>query len=238
MKEVQYDPDFTDAAAIVKPMLDEEPDVLCWCTSYAPMVHAMTEQAFANGYGGQIMSCTLDEYDRLIERTGQDFMEGFLFQFPDFDDPMLREQAFFFNQPNQFFDEYNRRFPGSWSAVSWEYAAILDIWHAAVEECGTAHPTSGLAAMKQLGRVVHAFGPAVWWGEDRFGIDNALVGDWPVVTIEDGKARIMEFVSVPDWLNRHSALLKQEMTDLGQMWQQRLSKSRGGGPLGQRAVGA
>ena len=149
-------------------------------------------------------------------------MEGFIFQFPDFDDPMLREKAFFFNQPHVFFEEYNRRFPKSWSAVSWEYAAILDIWHAAVEQAGTVQPVSVLAAMKQLGQVTHAFGSAQWWGDDMFGISNALVGDWPVVTIQEGRARIVEFGSVPAWLKKHGKLLQSEMRDLGQLWDQRL----------------
>ena len=221
-KEIQYDPDHTDAAAIVQPMLDSNPDILCWCTSYTPMVHAMTEYAYGQGYTGQIISCTLDHYQRLVARTSVDFMEGLIFQFPDFDDALLRGKTFFFNQPQVFFHEYNRRFPGTWSAVSWEYAAVLDIWHAAVEKAGSVDSASALAAMKQLGHVTHAFGPAHWWGQDMFGIDNALVGDWPVVAIRNGQAVVMEFGSIPEWLEKHGALLKQEMSTLGQLWEQRL----------------
>ncbi|MEO3413166.1 ABC transporter substrate-binding protein [Roseovarius sp. CAU 1744] len=237
-KEVQYPAEGGDVAAIVQPMLDANTDILCWCTSYTPMVHAMTEYAYAQGYTGQILSCTLDHYAALVEKTSRDFMEGMVFQFPDFDDPALREKAFFFNQPNLFYEEYNSRYPGSWSAVSWEYAAILDIWHAAVEKAGTVNPVSVLAAMKQLGHVTHAFGPAEWWGRDIFGINNALVGDWPVVTVQQGKARIVEFGSVPAWLAAHSELLKAEMLDLGQMWQQRLKRSGVALELGARTLGS
>tara|TARA_R110000765_G_scaffold66300_3_gene128318 strand:+ start:4121 stop:5422 length:1302 start_codon:yes stop_codon:yes gene_type:complete len=222
-KEIQYSADSTDVGSIVQPMLDAKPDVLCWCTSYTPMVHAMTEYAHAQNYDGQIISCTFDQYDRLLARTSAEFMEGVIFQFPDFDDPLLREKSFFFNQPHLFYEEYNRRFPQSWSAVSWEYAAILDIWHSAVEKCNSVQPVTVLAAMKQLGHVSHAFGPARWWGQDMFGIDNALVGDWPVVTIQDGKARIVEFGSIPDWLGQHGDVLKDEMSALGQLWHQRLT---------------
>lgn len=236
VKEVQYPAEGGDVAGIVQPMLDQNPDILCWCTSYAPMVHAMTEYAHARGFDGQILSCTLDHYDRLIQRTSREFMQGTLFQFPDFDDPALAEKAFFFNQPNVFYDEYTARFPDSWSAVSWEYAAILDIWHAAVQKAGTVNPVSVLAAMKQLGHVTHAFGAAQWWGRDVFGIDNALIGEWPVVRLESGKARIVEFGSVPDWLKRHSDLLKAEMQDLGQMWQQRLRRKETGPELGTRDI--
>ncbi|SFT94130.1 amino acid/amide ABC transporter substrate-binding protein, HAAT family [Sedimentitalea nanhaiensis] len=223
--EVQYDPDDTDPAPIVQPMLDAKPDILCWSTSYTPMVHAMTEYAHAQGYDGQIISCTLDGYERLVARTSVDFMEGVTFQFPDFDDPLLREKAFFFNQPKAFYEEYSRRFPGTWSSVSWEYAAILDIWHAAVEKAGNVQSLSVMAAMKQLGHVTHAFGSAHWWGDEFFGISNALVGDWPVVTIRQGKARIAEFRSISDWMMRHGTVLKREMSDLGQMWHQRLPPS-------------
>lgn len=222
VKEVQYAPDSTDPAPIVDPMLASGADILCWCSSFAPMVHAMTEYAYAKGFAGQLLSCTFDNYDRLVERTSQEFMEGAVFQFPDFDDPMLREKAFFFNRPHVFFEEYNRRFPDSWSAVSWEYAAILDIWHAAVEKAGSVHPMSVLAAMKQLGHVTHAFGPAQWWGEDMFGISNALIGDWPIVTISGGKAKIVDFGSIPEWLKQNGGVLKREMSSLGQLWHQRL----------------
>ncbi|MDK3073480.1 ABC transporter substrate-binding protein [Sedimentitalea sp. JM2-8] len=226
-KEIRYDPDGTGAAALVQPMLDTDPDILCWCTSHTPMVHAMTEYAHAQGFRGTILSCTLDNYDRLVARTSAGFMEGATFQFPDFDDPMLRKKAFFFNQPQMFFAEYNRRFPGTWSAVSWEYAAILDIWHAAVEKAGSINSVSVLAAMKQMGQVTHAFGNAQWWGQDMFGIGNALVGDWPVVTVQGGRARIVEFGSIPDWLSRHEALLRDEMSALGQLWNQRVGAQAG-----------
>ncbi len=232
--QVEYHPDAIDPAPVVQPMLEAGPDILCWSTAYAPMVHAMTEYAHAQGYGGQIISCTLDGYDRLVARTSVDFMEGVVFQFPDFDDPLLSEKAFFFNQPQVFYEEYCRRFPGTWSAVSWEYAAALDIWHAAVEKAGSIEPLSVLAAMKQLGHVTHAFGPAHWWGDEFFGISNALVGDWPVVQIRGGKARIVAFGSIADWMARHGATLKREMSDLGQMWHQRMARpdnaSRQAGP--------
>ena len=55
-------------------------------------------------------------------------MEGFIFQFPDFDDPMLNDPQVNFEKPNEFYAEFCRRFPGTWSAVSWEYASTLELW--------------------------------------------------------------------------------------------------------------
>ncbi len=223
IKEVQYPPDAINAAEIVAAMLAKNPDILCWCSAAPPMIHALTEAAFAQGFTGEILACTADDYPRLIARTSPDFMARYTFQFPDFDDPKLADTAFFFRRPKAFFDTYNQRFPGKWNAVSWEYASILDLWHNAVELADTTDPVSVLAAMKRKQEMPHAFGPARWYGSQLFGIDNALVGDWPVVKIRDGQARIVEFGSVLGWLEQHEDLLRKHLTDLGQTWPQRLA---------------
>jgi branched-chain amino acid transport system substrate-binding protein len=223
--EIVYDkffPDTTeDFAPIVTAMLSSNPEILCWDTAYEPFVHALTEQAYLQGFKGQIISCTADNYPAMIEKTSKEFMEGFIFQFPDFDDPALNDPRVNFNRPNEFAAEFEKRFPGSWSAVSWEYASILDLWKAAVEKAGTTNPVSVLAAMKAGGVGKHAFGEASWWGKELFGIDNALVGDWPVVVIRDGKAVISQYRSIPAWWAKHSDLMIKHMRDLGQMWDQR-----------------
>lgn len=222
VKELRYCPQDTDADAIVGAMMAENPDVLCWCTSTPPMVHALTKAAYLRGFKGRILSSAADGYPLLIKHTSPDFMEGYTFQFPDFDDPKLADATFFFRQPHSFFETYNERFPGKWSAVSWEYVAILDLWHGAVELADTTAPGSILAAMKRPQQMPHTFGPARWTGRDLFGIDNVLIGDWPVVVIRDGRARIEEFGSVPDWLDRHGEALCRNLDELGQSWHQRL----------------
>lgn len=223
--EIRYAPGDKDADAIVAGLLKDDPDVLCWCSSTPPMMQALTEAAYRQGFTGHILACTADDYPRMIAQTSAEFMERYVFQFPDFDDPMLGDTTFFFRQPGAFFDAYNTRFPGDWSAVSWEYASILDLWHNAVEVAETVEPVSVLAAMKRAQQMPHAFGPARWSGRDLFGVDNALIGDWPVVTIRDGRARIREFGSVLDWLDRHGDRLVRQLEDLGQLWHQRLDRS-------------
>jgi branched-chain amino acid transport system substrate-binding protein len=167
------------------------------------------------------MSCTLDDYQRRLARRSVAFMVGTIFQFPDFDDPELARNTSFLMRPASFYKEYTTRYPDSWSAVSWQYVAILDIWHAAVEKVASVQPVSVLATMKQMDPVTHTFGPARWWGANTFGIDNALVGDWPVVTLKSGKARIAEFVSISDWLDKHESLFRHHMEQEGQLWHQR-----------------
>ncbi len=218
---VLFDPATTDFAPVVTKLIADSPDILCLDTCYSDYVHPICEQLFQQGYEGQIISCTADFYDQMIEKTSKDFMEGFIFQFPDFDDPALNDAMINFRDPNTFFETYNERHPGEWGAVSWEYASIMDLWKAAAEKAGSAEPDAVLAAMTDGGRGAHAFGEADWWGEDLFGIDNALVGNWPVVVIEDGKARIKGFKSIPDWYAKHGDLLKKHMEAYGQMWNQR-----------------
>lgn len=219
--QVQYDPAAPEAGEIVAAMLAHDPQILCWCSSDPPMVEALTEAAFRAGFRGPIVSCTGDGYRRLVARTSAAFMEDFIFNFPDFDDPALRDRAFFSIRPSVFYDSYQRRFPGQWSAVSWEYASVLDLWQSAVEIARTTEPVRVLEVMKRGARMMQLFGPARWGGEALFGIDNALIGSWPVVRVIGGKARIVAFGSVLDWLDRHEVLLVAEMARMGLLWHQR-----------------
>ena len=131
-------------------------------------------------------------------------MEGFIFQVPDFDDAALKSDQINFADPNGFYAEFNKRFPGQWGAVSWEYASIMDLWRSAAEKAGSAAPDAVVAAMKDGGNGAHAFGDAKWWGSELFGIDNAL-----------------EFRNIPAWYEKHGDLLVKHMKAYDQMWDQR-----------------
>lgn len=213
--------DTEDFSSIIGRILAKKPDVLCWDTAYEPFVHAMTIEAYRRGFGGRIISCTCDNYLELIDKTSAEFMENFVFQFPDFDDPALHAKQINFVEPDRFYKEFCERYPGAWSAVSWEYAAILQMWKVAVERAHTVDPLTVLAMMKVAGKGTHVFGDATWWGRELFGIDNALVGEWPVVTFRNGRARIVEFGSPLAWWNKHSDLLIKHMRSLNLMWDQR-----------------
>ena len=105
VKEIRFAPKAFDAKGIADAMLAENPDVLCWCTRYPPLVHAMSEQAFFKGFKGRSLSCTLDDYPALIAKTSAEFMEGSIFQFPDCDDPLLADTKFFSHTPFQFYED-------------------------------------------------------------------------------------------------------------------------------------
>ncbi len=211
----------TDFAPVMTSLLASNPDILCLDTCYADFVHPLTEQAYQQGFKGQMISCTADFYDQMIAKTSAEFLEGFIFQFPDFDDPALNQDFINFQRPNDFFNEYAQRWPGEWGAVSWEYASIMDLWRSGAEAAGSVEPQDVLAAMKAGGTGKHAFGEAKWWGKELFGIDNALVGNWPVVVIENGKAVIKEFRSIPAWWDKNKDIMIKHFDAMGEMYYQR-----------------
>jgi branched-chain amino acid transport system substrate-binding protein len=216
-----FDISTTDFAPVMTSMLSSNPDILCLDTAYSDFVNLLCEQAYQQGFKGQIISCTADYYRDIVANTSKEFMEGFIFQFPDFDDPALNDPRVNFPDPNGFYAEYVERFPGEWSAVSWEYVSVMHLWVDAAQRAGSIEPQDVLAAMKEGGVGRHAFGQAEWWGEELFGISNALVGDWPVVVIRDGKAQIADFKSIPAWWDAHGQLLIEKFEAMGEMHYQR-----------------
>nr|WP_245603000.1 ABC transporter substrate-binding protein [Leisingera methylohalidivorans] len=144
-----FDPATTGFAPVVTRLISKDPDIVCLDTCYSDYVHRIAKQLFQQGFKGQSISCTADFYDQMIAKTSEEFMEGFVFQFPDFDEPALNGEKINFTGRNGFSEAFNARHPG------------------------------------QL-------------GAELLGIGSALVGDWPVVVIESGKARIKNFRAIPD----------------------------------------
>ena len=207
--------DTLDFAPVISATLAAKPDVLCFDTSYPDFMNLMIEEAYLQGFQGQMIAVTLDNYDRLIEKTSQEFLEGFLFQFPDFDDPRMQEDDINFVDPAGFYRTYNERHPGTWSAQSWTYGAYLEIWKAGVEAAQDIEPVAVFNALKSMDVVPHLFGPAQWWGEEIFGVNNALVGRWPAVQLQGGKATVVAMGDVAGWLVEHQDALVARLRDAG-----------------------
>ena len=206
--------DVVDFAPVVSACLAKNPDILCWDTAYPDYVTLMTEQAFLQGFQGKFVSCTLDQYPNVIDKSSQEFVEGFIFQFPDFDDPMMQGPDINFANAAEFYRIYQEKYPGAWNAVSWEYAGILESWKRGVELAGSYEPLDVLEALKGMETFPHVFGPAKWWGKDFFGVDNAPIGRWPVVQMQNGKAVIVEMANVMAWLEQHQDVLYRHFKDL------------------------
>jgi branched-chain amino acid transport system substrate-binding protein len=206
--------DVTDFAPIVSSALAKNPDIFCMATDVytTPLV----EQLYHQGFKGKIISCTLDLYDEVIAKTSKEFVEGLIFQFPDYDDPLLEsnDQVYFPNpRPAKFDAEFKKKHPGEWSAVAWEFPSNMQLWADAAEAAGSIEPMDVLKALKAK-PPKHAYGPAHWWGKDLWGLDNASVGMWPVVTMQNGRARIVEFRDVHAWLKKNNDVLKKHMRAL------------------------
>lgn len=205
--------DITDFAPIVSSVLAKKPDIFCMATSF--YVTPLMEQLFHQGFKGKIISCTLDYYDEIIAKTNKEFVNGTIFQFPDFDDPKLNEPGINFPNPGDFDAKFKKDHPHDWSAVAWEYPAILLNWIEGAKAAGSVEPTKVLKALKSNASPEFIFGGGQWWGSQMWGLDNAVVGRWPVVVVEDGKARIKEFRSLTKWLDRNNELLVKHMKELG-----------------------
>jgi len=204
--------DVVDFAPIVSSLLSHKPDIFCMATDVytTPII----EQLFHQGFKGKIVSCTCDGYQDVIAKTSKEFVEGLVFQFPDFDDPKLIGGNVNFPDPGGFDAAFNKDHAGEWSAVAWEYPSILLNWVEAAQAAGSIEPTAVLEAMKADDSPAHTFGPGKWWGKELWGLDNAIVGDWPVVAINDGRARIQEYRSVYHWCQNNVAELSKQMKDL------------------------
>jgi branched-chain amino acid transport system substrate-binding protein len=231
--EELFDIETTDFAPVVSEMMATNPDMMSWDTAYPDYVNLLTQQAYQQGYTGRLESCTLDFYDAIIEKTSVEFMEGFIWQFPDFDDPMLNPNPnpYGLMKNVDFWDEYNEKYPGTWSAVSYEYMAILDEWMQAVKAADSIDPMLVFAAWRhpEENNIYHVFGEGTWWGKPFWGIDNAFMTTWPVVQMQNGKARIVEFRDQLDWWERNKAEMVAVNERYGEMWWQRMGVDRESG---------
>ncbi|MDP1702070.1 MAG: ABC transporter substrate-binding protein [Aestuariivirga sp.] len=204
-----------DFAPIISAALAKKPDILCFDTTYPDFMNLMIEQAFQQGFRGQMMSVTLDNYAHLIDKTSVEFLEGFIFLFPDFDDPRLSEADINFPNPLAFYERYNKNYPGTWTSQSWTYAAVLEVWKRGVEAAGSVDPMDVYAALQKMDPAPQIFGNAKWWGKDVFGVNNALMGRWPIVQLQKGKAKIVEMGDVSGWMSNNQDALVAKLRDVG-----------------------
>lgn len=92
---------------------------------------------------------------------------------------------------------------------------MLEVWKAGVEAAQSINPPDVLAALKGMNPAPHIFGPAKWWGKDVFGVDNVLIGRWPVVQMQNGKAKLVAMGDVAGWLEKNQDELIKRLKDAG-----------------------
>ncbi|MFC1950739.1 ABC transporter substrate-binding protein [Chloroflexota bacterium] len=207
-----YDGAAIDVAPVMTAMLATNPDIICWEASYPYHTHLLIEQAQIQGFEGPMAGCTLDMYSELVERVGKEYMEGATFCYPDHDDPMLTPEQ------NAFYAKYNELYPGTWSGVSWEYVDNMKFWAKYAQKTGSVDPMTVLSAMKADPNPTNSFGSAKWVGKELWGIDNSLMGAWPVVEIQNGKAVIVEMVDLAELYYDNVDRVTKYLEEYDLMW--------------------
>ena len=212
VKDQYFDGATTDFAPIVSAMLAAKPGAVCIDTTYPSVALLLVEQLFVQGYKGRILHAGLELLPDMVARTSKEFMEGSIAFFPRFDDPAIAKSAPGFQDPGGFYADYNRAYPKEWNNTSWEFPAALSVWKQAVEGAGTFETEEVLASMK-ANPPQHIFGPAKWWGKDLFGVDNALVGNWPIVVVKDGKVDIVHVGDQVAWYEANKAVVEKRFRE-------------------------
>jgi branched-chain amino acid transport system substrate-binding protein len=204
LSDVYFDNSTTDFAPVVSSMLASSPETVCIDTTYPSVALLLVEQLFVQGYKGRILHAGFELLPDMIARTSKEFMEGSIAFFPRFDDPGIDAAAAGFPDASGFYAEFDKAFPQQWNNTSWEFPAALEVWKQGVEKAGTFEPDALLASMK-ANPPSHIFGAARWWGAELFGIDNALVGNWPIVEVRNGTVEIAEIGDQAAWFEAHKA---------------------------------
>ena len=104
--------------------------------------------------------------------------------------------------------------------MSWIWKDNLVVWSTYVERAGTIDPMTVFKTMKADPNPMHSFGPGQWLGTEVVGIDNALVGNWPVGQIQDGKIVIVDMPDIAGWYYENIDLLVKHLEMAGMLWYQ------------------
>lgn len=201
--EVVYSKPFglgtTDFAPIVTAALAEDPDIISTGASYPEFQALIFEQAHIQGWKGKVgarcVTSACWDFKAITAKVPDGWMDGAVSGFPDFDDPKLSEEH------HVFWKAWRERYPNhSFSEITWEYKAALDVWAYGAKKAGSVESEKVFKTLKASKTVPHAFGPGVWWGKEVFGTDNLLVPDWPITEVHNGKPKIVDYKNFIDWL--------------------------------------
>jgi branched-chain amino acid transport system substrate-binding protein len=204
-----FAPETVDFAPIVSAMLAKDPDIINVGCSYVEYVDLIVEQCYLQGFEGILIS--VEFMDSTIAKVPEEWLEDrkAIGCFPRFDDPVIKDRQIAERTFKEFYDEFVERWPGEWGAVSYEWAAGLDVWVHGMQLAGTIEPIAVLEALKAEKTVPHCFGPGKWMGKDFAGQDNLLYSDWHWTEFRDGKNSIVYTMNVAEWLDENKEIYKK-----------------------------
>lgn len=211
--EIVYDkffaPETQDFAPIVSAMLAKKPDIINLGCSYVEYVDLIVEECYKQGFEGILVA--VEFMQSTIDKVPHDWLEArkAIGCFPRFDDPVIKDRRIAERTFEQFYTEFVDRWPGEWGAVSYEWAAGLDLWRHGMELAGSIDPTKVLKSLKAEQTSPHCFGPGKWMGKRFAGIDNLLVSNWHWTEYKNGKNRIVYTLNIADWLEENIEVYKE-----------------------------
>lgn len=198
-----FAPETQDFAPVVSAILAKKPDIINLGCSYVEYVDLIVEQCYKQGFTGILTA--VEFMQSTIDKVPNEWLEArkAIGCFPRFDDPVIKDRKIGERTFEEFYVEFVDRWPGEWGAVSWEWAAGLDIWRHGMEKSGSIDPVKVLAALKAEDTSPHCFGSGKWMGKEFAGIDNLLISNWHWTEYKNGKNRIVFSMNVADWLEKN-----------------------------------
>jgi branched-chain amino acid transport system substrate-binding protein len=172
-------------------------------------VDLIVEQCYKQGFKGILTA--VEFMQSTIDKVPSDWLEArkAIGCFPRFDDPVIKDRRIGERSFGEFYNEFVKRWPGEWGAVSYEWAAGLDLWRHGMKLAGSIDSVKILEALKAEKTSPHAFGTGKWMGKDFAGIDNLLLSDWHWTEYKDGKNKIVFSLNVADWLEKNKEIYKE-----------------------------
>ena len=211
--ELVYDkffaPETQDFAPVVSAMLAKKPDIINLGCSYVEYVDLIVEQCYKQGFKGILVA--VEFMQSTIDQVPNDWLEArkAIGCFPRFDDPVIKNRKIGERSFESFYNEFVKRWPGEWGAVSYEWAAGLDLWRHGMKLAGSKDSIKILKALKAQKTVPHCFGTGKWMGKEFAGIDNLLLSDWHWTEYKNGKNAIVYSMNVADWLEKNMDIYKE-----------------------------
>lgn len=210
--EIVYDkffaPETQDFAPIVSAIMAKKPDIINLGTSYVEYVDLIVEQCYKQGFEGILVA--VEFMQSTIDKVPGKWLEArkAIGCFPRFDDPVIKDRKIAERSFESFYNEFVKRWPGEWGAVSYEWAAGLDLWRHGMKLAGSIDAIKILHALKAEQTSPHCFGTGKWMGKEFAGIDNLLLSDWHWTEFKGGKNAIVYSMNVAEWLEENMDIYK------------------------------
>jgi branched-chain amino acid transport system substrate-binding protein len=204
-----FAPETQDFAPVVTAMLAKKPDIINLGCSYVEYVDLIVEQCYKQGFKGILVA--VEFMQSTIDKVPNDWLEArrAIGCFPRFDDPVIKSRKIGERSFESFYNEFVKRWPGEWGAVSYEWAAGLDLWRHGMKLAGSIDSIKILEALKAQKTSPHCFGTGKWMGKEFAGIDNLLLSDWHWTEYKNGKNAIVYSMNVADWLEKNMDIYKE-----------------------------